>query len=236
MSKPTDKSPDEFDASEIDLEALGLESCSDCECTWERTFKLVNAFLLDASVCGADVCFEPRGDHVDVVLVGEEPDALFTFGADAYAHLRTHLRERAHAGVVEFEPAPGVCFEFFFDDRSPPHASVLKLRRDAEGRAFEVDLPSSIADELESIARNHDLSMSELVQKALGRGLELGGAGISSECVCPQLGNATERRILGIVLDEPTAHRLEAAARDSGHSTDALILRAIILTRECLSR
>lgn len=236
MTDEKTKKSSELDAWDLDLEALGLESCSDCECMHERSFRLANALLLDASICGADVHFCPQGDDVEIMLKGAEDERLFSLPAEHYEYLAEHLLERSQAGVLEFEPMPGVSYEFAYIHRPPPDSAILRFRSEVEGCALEVDLPSSVVAELEAVALRSDQTLSEIVRRALEKALELDGSGVASECVCPRLGSATEREIVGVILDEAICRRLEAFADQTGLSTDAIILRAIILTRECLGR
>jgi len=222
-----------FDASEVDLESLGLESCSDCECAVERARKVVNSLLVDAAACAADITISRGRGHLEVWLHADEDEKLFELNQDAFSPIASYLADLRDGQLIEFESGPGMLTRFWCDiDAEEREVTIVNQGDLGEGIRMTLDLPTVVVDEIESIARLRNISVGELVERAC----QMAGDSIQTACICPEMGNAIERCYLDFFVSDETYDRIRERAMNLEINEPDVVLRSLILTRDCLNR
>lgn len=222
-----------FDASEVDLEGLGLESCSDCECANERARKVVNSLLVDAAGSDSDITVSPSRDRLEVWLHAEDDEKLFDLPIEAFSAIASYLASLRDGNVIEFEAGPRMRTRFWCEiDDEEREVSIVNQGDVIDGVQLSIDIPSRAALEIEAIAERRGLTTGQVVEKAC----QMAGESIETACICSKMGTALDRCTMDFIVSDACNDRLDELARAFDLSRDEVILRALILTRECLIR
>jgi len=205
--------------------------------------QLVKAMLVDSIQAGGDLHIMPTECGWRACLcIEDEVDELFEMTPTVYEEVAEFFKSFLAASDTEggeFRIRTSLNEEvtFFLDVDADDAGEQLfvcllerKVVKEPNDVSIEIMLPRDVAAELERAASDNGMCIGSLIQKAWTLTRDV----INTACVCPCATPHQDERTMTVRLPRETVSDLEDAAQINGRSTDWVLLRMLVMARECL--
>ena len=205
--------------------------------------QLVKAMLVDSIQAGGDLHIMPTECGWRACLcIEDEVDELFEMTPTVYEEVAEFFKSFLAASDTEggeFRIRTSLNEEvtFFLDVDADDAGEQLfvcllerKVVKEPNDVSIEIMLPRDVAAELERAASDNGMCIGSLIQKAWTLTRDV----INTACVCPCANPHQDERTMTVRLPRETVSDLEDAAQINGRSTDWVLLKMLVMARECL--
>lgn len=209
----------------------------------EQARKLVKTMLADALQVGGDLHIMPSESGWNVCLcVDDEVEDLFHMPASSYVEVAQIFKtllgpQGTEGGEFTLRTANHEEVTFFLDiDRDPSGEQLFvclidrQTLRDPGDISIDLVLPKDVLAELETAARAGNMCIGSLIQKAWALTRDV----VSTACVCPYTNPSQDKNATKVRLPRETVSDIERAAEENDRSRDWVVLKALLMARECL--
>lgn len=213
------------------------------EDTGASSERLVKAMLVDSIQAGGDLHIMPTECGWRACLcIEDEVDELFVMTPAIYQEVATFFKSflapsDTEGGEFRIRTSLNEEVTFFLDvddDDAGEQLFVCLLEREVVREphdvSIEIMLPRDVAAELERAASDNGMCIGSLIQKAWTLTRDV----INTACVCPCATPRQEEQTMTVRLPRETVSDLEDAAQKNGRSTDWVLLKMLVMARECL--
>ncbi len=204
---------------------------------------LVKAMLVDAIQAGGDIHIMPSECGWSACLcIDDEVEQLFQMNSAVYGEVAKFFKSflpaaGAEGGEFKIRTSLDEEVTFFLDvdaDVAGEQLFVCLLEREVlrepNDVTFEIMLPKDVVAELERAASANGMCIGSLIQKAWTLTRDV----INTACVCPCATPRQEEHTMTVRLPRETVVDLEDTAHKNGRSTDWVLLKVLVMARECL--
>ena len=204
---------------------------------------LVKAMLVDAIQADGDIHIMPSETGWRACLcIEDEVELLFEMNATIYGEVSKFFKSflatsETEGGEFRIRTSLDEQVTFFLDvdaDEAGEQLFVCLLEREIlrepNDVSIEIMLPKDVIAELERTASANGMCIGSLIQKAWTLTRDV----INTACVCPCATPHKDEQTMTIRLPRETVVDLEDAAQKNGRSTDWVLLKVLVMARECL--
>lgn len=209
----------------------------------EQARQLVKTMVADALHAGGDLHIMPAESGWNVCLcIDDEVEDLFHMPSQIYAEVAQIFKallgtQDGEGGEFRLRTANREEVTFFLDiDRDDQGEQLFvclldrQMIKDPGDVSIDLVLPNDVLVELETAARAGNMCIGSLIQKAWALTRDV----VSTACVCPYTNPSQDKNTTKVRLPKETVSDIERAAVENDRSRDWVVLKALLMARECL--
>jgi len=224
-----------------------IEESMDVTTYQEKATRIVHAMLVDAIKVEGDVHIMPcKGGWKACLCLGDGSDELCTLDAALYLEVADYLKsflnsEGAESGEFLIRLSDLEYVSFFLDiDRDYTGEQLFLAILDhhiAEAPASErvqitLEMPEDLYQDFQSATAKSEIELGDLVDHAWSLARDV----VDTPCVCPYVDRKVGHVSVPISFLKSTAEEMEIAAMKQGRSIEWVILKVLLMARECVMK